>query len=164
MFVCSDSHSLDSDRYCIIGADLRDISTMDEKLKKFQLNPEYVTDIGSSQYKMQLNKWAGFEEVNLRSMWFLQNLLLLESIVTYVNWVICEWQTAFYSHVLILKIHFYILIWMIRRFFFSMTGSCLWRGQLTLRLSGRNFSNWCFSRQVSLFQETVECQLFYFKF
>lgn len=35
-----DGHSLDSDRYCIIGADLRDISGLDEKLKKFQLNPE----------------------------------------------------------------------------------------------------------------------------
>lgn len=32
--------SLDSDRYCIIGADLRDISSLDEKLKKFQLNTE----------------------------------------------------------------------------------------------------------------------------
>lgn len=35
-----DTQSLDSDRYCIIGADLRDISTLDEKLKKFHLNPE----------------------------------------------------------------------------------------------------------------------------
>lgn len=42
VFVCSDAHSLDSDRYCIIGADLRDISNLDEKLKKFHLNPEYV--------------------------------------------------------------------------------------------------------------------------
>lgn len=41
--VCSDAHSLDSDRYCIIGADLRDISNLDEKLKKFQLNPELPT-------------------------------------------------------------------------------------------------------------------------
>ncbi|KAG7226460.1 hypothetical protein INR49_013872 [Caranx melampygus] len=38
-----DAHSLDSDRYCIIGADLRDISGLDEKLKKFQLNPELPT-------------------------------------------------------------------------------------------------------------------------
>ncbi|KAF3853338.1 hypothetical protein F7725_014026, partial [Dissostichus mawsoni] len=38
-----DAHSLDSDRYCIIGADLRDISNLDEKLKKFQLNPELPT-------------------------------------------------------------------------------------------------------------------------
>lgn len=38
----ADAHSLSSDRYCIIGADLRDISNLDEKLKKFQLNPEYV--------------------------------------------------------------------------------------------------------------------------
>lgn len=37
----SDAHSLDSDRFCIIGADLRDISGLDEKLKKFQLNTEY---------------------------------------------------------------------------------------------------------------------------
>lgn len=45
MYVCvsSDAHSPDSDRYCIIGADLRDISNLDEELKKFQLNPEYVT-------------------------------------------------------------------------------------------------------------------------
>ncbi|TWW81520.1 Leucine carboxyl methyltransferase 1 [Takifugu flavidus] len=35
-----DTQSLDSDRYCIIGADLRDISALDEKLKKFHLNPE----------------------------------------------------------------------------------------------------------------------------
>ncbi|XP_061765010.1 leucine carboxyl methyltransferase 1 [Nerophis ophidion] len=38
-----DAHSLDSDRYCIIGADLRDIATLYEKLKKFQLNPELPT-------------------------------------------------------------------------------------------------------------------------
>lgn len=38
-----DAHSLDSDRYCIIGADLREISSLDEKLKKFQLNPELPT-------------------------------------------------------------------------------------------------------------------------
>lgn len=38
-----DAHSLESDRYCIIGADLRDISSLDEKLKKFQLNPELPT-------------------------------------------------------------------------------------------------------------------------
>uniref|UniRef100_A0A671VIJ9 Leucine carboxyl methyltransferase 1 n=1 Tax=Sparus aurata TaxID=8175 RepID=A0A671VIJ9_SPAAU len=38
-----DAHSLDSDRFCIIGADLRDISNLDEKLKKFQLNPELPT-------------------------------------------------------------------------------------------------------------------------
>ncbi|XP_067343721.1 leucine carboxyl methyltransferase 1 isoform X1 [Channa argus] len=39
----ADAHSLDSDRYCIIGADLRDVSNLDEKLKKFQLNPELPT-------------------------------------------------------------------------------------------------------------------------
>ncbi|KAJ0060095.1 hypothetical protein NL108_003923, partial [Boleophthalmus pectinirostris] len=39
----SDANSLDSDRYCLIGADLRDISSLDEKLKKFQLNPELPT-------------------------------------------------------------------------------------------------------------------------
>uniref|UniRef100_G3P393 Leucine carboxyl methyltransferase 1 n=1 Tax=Gasterosteus aculeatus aculeatus TaxID=481459 RepID=G3P393_GASAC len=38
-----DAQSLDSDRYCIIGADLRDISSLDDKLKKFQLNPELPT-------------------------------------------------------------------------------------------------------------------------
>uniref|UniRef100_A0A672Q0U0 Leucine carboxyl methyltransferase 1 n=1 Tax=Sinocyclocheilus grahami TaxID=75366 RepID=A0A672Q0U0_SINGR len=38
-----DGHSLDSDRYCIIGADLRDFPTLEEKLKKFQINPELPT-------------------------------------------------------------------------------------------------------------------------
>ncbi|MEQ2222822.1 Leucine carboxyl methyltransferase 1 [Ilyodon furcidens] len=38
-----ESHVLDSDRYCILGADLRDISSLDEKLKKFQLDPELPT-------------------------------------------------------------------------------------------------------------------------
>uniref|UniRef100_A0A8C9SEP3 Leucine carboxyl methyltransferase 1 n=1 Tax=Scleropages formosus TaxID=113540 RepID=A0A8C9SEP3_SCLFO len=38
-----DGHSLDSDRYCIIGADLRELPSLDEKLKKFQLNPELPT-------------------------------------------------------------------------------------------------------------------------
>nr|XP_057917145.1 leucine carboxyl methyltransferase 1 isoform X1 [Doryrhamphus excisus] len=38
-----DAHSLDSDRYCIIGADLRDIAALDAKLKKFHLNPELPT-------------------------------------------------------------------------------------------------------------------------
>lgn len=36
----ADGHSLDSDRYCIIGADLRDLASVNDKLKKFQLNPE----------------------------------------------------------------------------------------------------------------------------
>uniref|UniRef100_A0A8C1TD97 Leucine carboxyl methyltransferase 1 n=1 Tax=Cyprinus carpio TaxID=7962 RepID=A0A8C1TD97_CYPCA len=39
----TDGHSLDSDRYCIIGADLRDLPTLEEKLKKFQINPELPT-------------------------------------------------------------------------------------------------------------------------
>ncbi|XP_034050221.1 leucine carboxyl methyltransferase 1 [Thalassophryne amazonica] len=38
-----DGHNLDSDHFCIIGADLRDIASVDEKLKKFQLNPELPT-------------------------------------------------------------------------------------------------------------------------
>lgn len=38
----TDGHSLDSDRYCIISADLRDLPTLEDKLKKFQINPEYV--------------------------------------------------------------------------------------------------------------------------
>ncbi|KAL1264279.1 hypothetical protein QQF64_004634, partial [Cirrhinus molitorella] len=38
-----DGHSLDSDRYCIIGADLRDLPALEEKLKKFQINPELPT-------------------------------------------------------------------------------------------------------------------------
>ncbi|MFT7812171.1 leucine carboxyl methyltransferase 1 [Arapaima gigas] len=38
-----DGHSLDSDRYCIIGADLRELPSLHEKLKKFQLNPELST-------------------------------------------------------------------------------------------------------------------------
>uniref|UniRef100_A0A673J3M3 Leucine carboxyl methyltransferase 1 n=1 Tax=Sinocyclocheilus rhinocerous TaxID=307959 RepID=A0A673J3M3_9TELE len=39
----TDGHSLDSDRYCIIGADLRDLPALEEKLKKFQINPELPT-------------------------------------------------------------------------------------------------------------------------
>ncbi|XP_066545264.1 leucine carboxyl methyltransferase 1 [Amia ocellicauda] len=38
-----DGHSLDSDRYCIIGADLRDLPGLEEKLKAFQLKPELPT-------------------------------------------------------------------------------------------------------------------------
>lgn len=38
-----DAQSLDSDRFCIISADLRDSSSLDEKLKKFQLNTEIPT-------------------------------------------------------------------------------------------------------------------------
>ncbi|XP_051530303.1 leucine carboxyl methyltransferase 1 isoform X2 [Myxocyprinus asiaticus] len=38
-----DGHSLDSDRYCIISADLRDLPTLEDKLKKFQLNPDLPT-------------------------------------------------------------------------------------------------------------------------
>uniref|UniRef100_H3D5V0 Leucine carboxyl methyltransferase 1 n=1 Tax=Tetraodon nigroviridis TaxID=99883 RepID=H3D5V0_TETNG len=38
-----DTHSLDSDRYCIIGADLREISKLDEQLKRFHLNPDLPT-------------------------------------------------------------------------------------------------------------------------
>uniref|UniRef100_A0A8B9KHR4 Leucine carboxyl methyltransferase 1 n=1 Tax=Astyanax mexicanus TaxID=7994 RepID=A0A8B9KHR4_ASTMX len=38
-----DGHSLDSDRYCIIGADLRDISSLEDKLRKFQINTELPT-------------------------------------------------------------------------------------------------------------------------
>lgn len=38
-----DGHSLDSDRYCIISADLRDLPTLEDKLKKFQINSELPT-------------------------------------------------------------------------------------------------------------------------
>uniref|UniRef100_A0A4W4F5A7 Leucine carboxyl methyltransferase 1 n=1 Tax=Electrophorus electricus TaxID=8005 RepID=A0A4W4F5A7_ELEEL len=38
-----DGHNLDSDRYCIIGADLRDISSLEEKLRKFQIITELPT-------------------------------------------------------------------------------------------------------------------------
>ncbi|KAJ8283992.1 hypothetical protein COCON_G00028420 [Conger conger] len=38
-----DGHSLDSDRYCIIGADLRDLPGLEDKLKKFQMNPDLPT-------------------------------------------------------------------------------------------------------------------------
>uniref|UniRef100_A0AAY5KFB5 Leucine carboxyl methyltransferase 1 n=1 Tax=Esox lucius TaxID=8010 RepID=A0AAY5KFB5_ESOLU len=38
-----DGHCLDSDRFCIIGTDLRDIPGLEEKLKKFHLNPELPT-------------------------------------------------------------------------------------------------------------------------
>ncbi|XP_008313284.1 leucine carboxyl methyltransferase 1 [Cynoglossus semilaevis] len=38
-----DSRSLDSDRYCIIAADLRDVANLESKLKKFQLNTELPT-------------------------------------------------------------------------------------------------------------------------
>lgn len=46
----SEAHSLNSDRFCIIGADLRDLSNLDAKLKKFNLNPEYVIIKFSSPY------------------------------------------------------------------------------------------------------------------
>ncbi|XP_012694349.1 leucine carboxyl methyltransferase 1 [Clupea harengus] len=38
-----DGHCLDSDRYCIIGADLRDLPDLEDKLKKFQMNAELPT-------------------------------------------------------------------------------------------------------------------------
>ncbi|XP_014330448.1 leucine carboxyl methyltransferase 1 isoform X1 [Xiphophorus maculatus] len=38
-----ESHVLDSDRFCIIGADLRDVPGLDEKLRRFQLDPELPT-------------------------------------------------------------------------------------------------------------------------
>lgn len=38
-----DAHSLDSDRYCIISADLRDLPTLEDKLRKFHINPELPT-------------------------------------------------------------------------------------------------------------------------
>lgn len=38
-----DGHSLDSDRYCIISADLRDLPTLEDKLRKFHINPELPT-------------------------------------------------------------------------------------------------------------------------
>ena len=46
VFICivcvSYGHSLDSDGHWIIGADQRDIPGLDDKLKKFHLNPESV--------------------------------------------------------------------------------------------------------------------------
>lgn len=36
-------HLLDSDRYCIVGADLRDTPGLDEKLKRLQLDPDLPT-------------------------------------------------------------------------------------------------------------------------
>nr|ADO27946.1 leucine carboxyl methyltransferase 1 [Ictalurus furcatus] len=38
-----DGHNLDSDRYCIISADLRDLSGLEEKLRKFNINTELPT-------------------------------------------------------------------------------------------------------------------------
>lgn len=38
-----DGHSLDSDRYCIIGADLRDLPALEEKLKKCHLDTQLPT-------------------------------------------------------------------------------------------------------------------------
>ncbi|MBN3323341.1 LCMT1 methyltransferase, partial [Atractosteus spatula] len=38
-----DGHSLDSDRYTIIGADLRDLPGLEEKLKRFRMSPELPT-------------------------------------------------------------------------------------------------------------------------
>ncbi|KAG7491823.1 hypothetical protein MATL_G00008340 [Megalops atlanticus] len=38
-----DGHSLDSDRYCIFGADLRDIPGLEDKLKKFHMDPKLPT-------------------------------------------------------------------------------------------------------------------------
>ncbi|XP_062859884.1 leucine carboxyl methyltransferase 1 [Trichomycterus rosablanca] len=38
-----DGHSLDSDRFCIIGADLRDLQGLEEKLRKFHINTELPT-------------------------------------------------------------------------------------------------------------------------
>lgn len=36
----TDGHNLDSDRYCIISADLRDLPGVEEKLRKFHINTE----------------------------------------------------------------------------------------------------------------------------
>lgn len=38
-----DGHNLDSDRYCVIGADLRDLSGLEEKLRKFQISSNLPT-------------------------------------------------------------------------------------------------------------------------
>ncbi|KAM6950995.1 leucine carboxyl methyltransferase 1 [Aplochiton taeniatus] len=78
-----DAHSLDSDRYCLVGADLREISSLDENLKKFQLNPELPTLFMSEcvlvymtpQHSSNLLHWAAdsfhtamyinYEQVNM---------------------------------------------------------------------------------------------------
>ncbi|KAM6897036.1 leucine carboxyl methyltransferase 1 [Xenentodon cancila] len=79
-----DAHSLDSDRYCVIGADLRNISNLEEKLKKFQLNSElptlflsecvlvYMTPLQSSNLvnwaadTFQTAMFINYEQVNMR--------------------------------------------------------------------------------------------------
>ncbi|KAA0725286.1 Leucine carboxyl methyltransferase 1 [Triplophysa tibetana] len=38
-----EGHNLDSDKFCVISADLRDLSTLEDKLKKFHINPELPT-------------------------------------------------------------------------------------------------------------------------
>ncbi|KAG9334797.1 hypothetical protein JZ751_006546 [Albula glossodonta] len=38
-----ESHSLDSDRYCVVGADLRDLPALEDKLKKFHMSPDLPT-------------------------------------------------------------------------------------------------------------------------
>jgi hypothetical protein len=39
-FAFADGHILDSKRYAIIGADLRDLSELEEKLKKCNMNTQ----------------------------------------------------------------------------------------------------------------------------
>ncbi|XP_057213704.1 leucine carboxyl methyltransferase 1 isoform X3 [Triplophysa rosa] len=38
-----EGHNLDSDKFCVISADLRDLSTLEDKLKKFHINPVLPT-------------------------------------------------------------------------------------------------------------------------
>ncbi|KAG2455890.1 LCMT1 methyltransferase, partial [Polypterus senegalus] len=78
-----DSQSLDSDRYCIVGADLRDPSMLEEKLRKFQLDTQLPTLLVaecvlvymSPEQSSHLIKWAAstfntamfisYEQVNM---------------------------------------------------------------------------------------------------
>nr|XP_033818880.1 leucine carboxyl methyltransferase 1 [Geotrypetes seraphini] len=78
-----DSHSLDSCRYCIIGADLRNLPDLEEKLRKFNLDTQLPTVLVaecvlvymSQEQSANLIKWASckfhtamlinYEQVNM---------------------------------------------------------------------------------------------------
>ncbi|XP_028845719.1 leucine carboxyl methyltransferase 1 [Denticeps clupeoides] len=78
-----DGHSLDSDRFCIVAADLRDVLDMEDKLKKFQLDPglptlflsECVMVYMTPEQSSRLVRWASdtfhtamfinYEQVNM---------------------------------------------------------------------------------------------------
>ncbi|XP_018094768.1 leucine carboxyl methyltransferase 1 isoform X2 [Xenopus laevis] len=103
-----DAHSLDSARYSIIGADLRNLKDMEEKLKKMSMDPQLPTLLVSEcvlvymtpEQSASLLQWAtntfptamliNYEQVTMESLSH-ETLLLENNLLEWINQLLITW-------------------------------------------------------------------------